>query len=112
MSIFREFNRRQNCIFSLRFPSVAPPSGTAANEEEPGLDDEDEDPESRINEDEFFSAVSESTSKICIHNMKIAKDLLSKGNMATLLRVLGGLALVRNKLWHYNEHLMLQGQPR
>ena len=56
--------------------------------------------------------MSESTSKICIHNMKLAKDLLAKGSMATLLRLLGGLALVRNKLWHYNEHLMLQGQPR
>ena len=32
--------------------------------------------------------------------------------MSGLLRALGGLALVRNKLWLYNETIVVEGQSR
>jgi hypothetical protein len=48
-----------------------------------------------VNEDEFFSAVSESTSKLCIHYANVCRQLLCKGDVASLLRVIGGLCLIR-----------------
>ena len=40
------------------------------------------------------------------------KDLLARGDMFNLLRILGGLCLVRNKLWFYNESIVVEGRTR
>ena len=40
------------------------------------------------------------------------KDLLGRGDMFNLLRILGGLCLVRNKLWFFNETIMVDGRTR
>lgn len=71
--------------------------------DEVGKEDEDE---------EFFSAVSESTSKISLHSMKLFKELFKKGDVYALLKLIGGLALVRNKLWHYNEYVKVDGRAK
>ena len=58
-------------------------------------------------EEEFFSAVSESSTKICAHSIAMVKKLLVNGDMAGLLTVLGSLALARNKIWFYNETIII-----
>ena len=40
------------------------------------------------------------------------KDLLSRGDMFNLLRILGGLCLVRNKIWFYNETVVVDGRSK
>ena len=73
-----------------------------------------EQPESmdEVNEEDFYSAVSESASKLILHYGGLTKKVLAAGDMQTTLRVYAGLALVRNKLWHYNEHLEVNGARR
>jgi hypothetical protein len=68
--------------------------------------------EGKVNEEEFFSAVSESSSKIYLQNLKLSKTLLAAGDVSSALAVMGGLALVRNKLWQYNEFLQVYEKPR
>ena len=72
-----------------------------------GRTDKDE-----VNEEDFYSAVSESASKLILHYGALAKKVLAAGDMQTTLRVYTGLALIRNKLWHYNEHLEVNGARR
>ncbi len=62
-------------------------------------------------EEDLYSAVSESTSKLCIHYMGLIKKLLAVGDVQTLLKVFAGLSLMRNKLWQYNETLTIAGKP-
>jgi hypothetical protein len=45
-------------------------------------------------------------------HFRMIKDLLSRGDMFNLLRILGGLGLVRNKLWFYNETLVVDGRQK
>ena len=73
-----------------------------------------EQPESmdEVNEEDFYSAVSESASKLILHYGALTKKVLAAGDMQTTLRVYAGLALIRNKLWHYNEHLEVNGARR
>ena len=73
-----------------------------------------EQPESvdEVNEEDFYSAVSESASKLILHYGGLTKKVLAAGDMQTTLRVYAGLALIRNKLWHYNEHLEVNGARR
>ena len=65
-----------------------------------------------VNEEDFYSAVSESASKLILHYGGLTKRVLAAGDMQTTLRVYAGLALIRNKLWHYNEHLEVNGARR
>ena len=65
-----------------------------------------------LNEEDFYSAVSESASKLIIHYGGLTKKILAAGDMQTTLGVYAGLALMRNKLWHYNEHLEVNGARR
>ena len=46
---------------------------------------------SRDTPEEFFSAVSESSSKLTIYNTDFIKDLLGQGEMASLLPILSGM---------------------
>jgi hypothetical protein len=76
------------------------------------LDDSSSDSGLKNTPEEFFSAVSESVTKLCQHNGLLIKDLTSKGQMANLFPVVGGLALIRNKVWSYNSHLVVDGQAK
>ena len=94
---------------------------------------------SRDTPEEFFSAVSESSSKLTIYNTDFIKDLLGQGEMASLLPILSGmnfkvrkyvicnhqqfykiliffkilgLALMRNKVWIYNQVLIVDGKAK
>ena len=67
---------------------------------------------SEPNEEDFLSAVTESSNKAYLHNLELSRLLLSKGDMHSVLKVLGGLSLIRNKLWHYNEHIEMMGQNK
>ena len=81
------------------------PGGTQCQEAEPG--------EAPSNpEEDLYSAVSESTSKLCIHYMALIKKILPLGDVNSLLRVFSGLSLVRNKLWQYNETLIVNGHSK
>ncbi len=42
----------------------------------------------------------------------MVKDLLTRGDMFNLLRILGGLCLVRNKLWFFNETIQVDGRSK
>ena len=59
-----------------------------------------------IAEDELHSCITESVSKIIIHSTALIKIMLVEGDMPGLLAILGGLALVRNKVWFYNETII------
>ena len=56
--------------------------------------------------EEFHSAVSESCNKLASYNSDFIKDLLGQGEMASLLPIISGLALMRNKMWIYNHALI------
>ena len=58
-------------------------------------------------EEDFFSAVSESASKISVHCSAMVKKMLVDGNTGGLLATVGGLALARNKIWFYNELIII-----
>ena len=77
-----------------------------------GGDDIDQSDKDEVNEEDFYSAVSESASKLILHYGGLTKKVLAAGDMQTTLRVYAGLALIRNKLWHYNEHLEVNGARR
>eukprot|EP00090_Calanus_glacialis_P018524 TRINITY_DN28750_c0_g1_i1.p1 TRINITY_DN28750_c0_g1~~TRINITY_DN28750_c0_g1_i1.p1 ORF type:complete len:852 (+),score=156.49 TRINITY_DN28750_c0_g1_i1:642-3197(+) len=55
------------------------------------------------NEDDFFASVSESASKLILHHAWMTETLVKSGDIEKLAAVAGGLALIRNRLWHYNE---------
>ena len=77
-----------------------------------GEDCDQHDSKDEVNEEDFYSAVSESASKLILHFGGLTKKVLAAGDMQTTLRVYAGLALIRNKLWHYNEHLEVNGARR
>ena len=56
--------------------------------------------------EEFHSAVSESCNKLASYSSDFIKDLLGQGEMASLLPIISGLALMRNKMWIYNHTLI------
>ena len=60
---------------------------------------------SNEDDEDFHSTVSESASKVVVHSRKMAKILLRDGQVYGVYKIIGGLALVRNKLWHYNEYI-------
>ncbi len=49
--------------------------------------------ESKVNEEEFYSAVSESTSKVYLHSVKLSKELLAAGDMQSLLKLVENIRL-------------------
>lgn len=53
--------------------------------------------------DDFYSSLSESASKLIVHHAWMTELLVSVGDIDKLAGVAGGLALVRNKLWHFNK---------
>ncbi|QQP51266.1 Uncharacterized protein FKW44_012579, partial [Caligus rogercresseyi] len=56
-------------------------------------------------QEDFISTVSESASKLFGHSLALVKDILSKGDVSSLLLVLGGISLLRNKMWAFNQVL-------
>ena len=62
--------------------------------------------------EEFYSAVSESSSKLTLYSSDFIKDLLGQGEMASLLPIISGLALMRNKIWIYNHALIVEGKAK
>ena len=57
-------------------------------------------------EDDFFASVSESVAKLLLHLAWLTETGVQLGDVERLVAVAGGLALVRNKLWHYNEAIL------
>ena len=55
--------------------------------------------------DEFVATVTESATKLILHHASLTETLIKSGDIEKLAGVTGGLALVRNKLWHYNENM-------
>ena len=53
--------------------------------------------------DDFYSCLSESASKLIVHHAWLTELLVRLGDIEKLAGVAGGLALVRNKMWHYNK---------
>ncbi len=49
---------------------------------------------------------------IFLLDSRMIKDLLTRGDMFNLLRILGGLCLVRNKLWFFNETIIVDGRTK
>lgn len=76
------------------------------------LNDSTSESGSKNTPEEFHSAVSESITKLTLHNSVFLKDLLSRGEMASLFPVVSGLALMRNKVWQYNATLIVEGRAR
>ena len=62
--------------------------------------------------EEFVCNVIESMSRLTIHNMDFIKKLMSKGEMASLFSVVSGLCLMRNRLWYFNEDLVIEGKTK
>jgi len=54
-------------------------------------------------EEDFFASVSESVAKLLLHLAWLTETGVHLGDVERLVGVGGGLALIRNKLWHYNE---------
>ncbi|XP_040583723.1 uncharacterized protein [Lepeophtheirus salmonis] len=54
---------------------------------------------------DFISTVNESAAKLFSHCVSIVNLLLAKGDSNALLVVLGGISLVRNKMWAYGQVL-------
>ena len=59
--------------------------------------------------EDFISSVIESCNRLHLNNVDFVKELLSLGDMASLLSVLSGIAFIRAKLWKLNNEL--QGSP-
>ena len=57
-------------------------------------------------EDDFFASVSESAAKLLLHLAWLTETGVQLGDVERLVAVAGGLALIRNKLWHYNEVIL------
>ena len=57
-------------------------------------------------EDDFFASVSESVAKLLLHLAWLTETGVQLGDVERLVAVGGGLALIRNKLWHYNEVIL------
>ena len=57
-------------------------------------------------EDDFFASVSESVAKLLLHLAWLTETGVQLGDVERLVAVGGGLALMRNKLWHYNEVIL------
>ena len=53
--------------------------------------------------DDFYSSLSESASKLIVHHAWLTELLVRVGDIEKLAGVAGGLALVRNKVWHFNK---------
>ena len=53
--------------------------------------------------DDFYSSLSESASKLIVHHAWLTEILVRVGDIEKLAGVAGGLALVRNKVWHFNK---------
>ena len=52
--------------------------------------------------EDFYSSLSESASKLIVHHAWLTELLVRAGDIEKLAGVAGGLALVRNKIWHFN----------
>ena len=81
----------------------------------PGKSDQ---PPTKNSEDDFFASVSESVAKLLLHLAWLTEGAVQvtlillppvptsrcqEGAVERLVAVAGGLALIRNRLWHYNE---------
>jgi len=64
------------------------------------------------NEEDFFASVSESASKLILHHAWMTETLVKNGDIEKLAAVAGGLALIRNRLWHYNEVIVTKQGPK
>ena len=62
-----------------------------------------------VSEEVFVASVAESASKLILHHAWLTETLVKTGDVDKLVGVAGGLGLVRNKLWQFNE--MLGGRP-
>jgi hypothetical protein len=67
----------------------------------PGTDRDDL--PTRETQDDFFASVSESVAKLLLHLAWLTETGVRAGALETLTGAAGGLALVRNRLWHYNQ---------
>ena len=63
-------------------------------------------------EDDFFASVSESASKLILHHAWMTEILVKNGDIEKFAAVAGGLALIRNRLWHYNEVIVTKHGPK
>ena len=77
-------------------------NGDVVNRDRDG-DDGDDRAEAPSPTEEFISSVSESATKLILHHAWLTEVLVKAGDIEKLTGVAGGLALVRNKLWQYNE---------
>ena len=91
-----------NILFPHLDDNFVPPQ-VVAN----GVQNDDED--NTTTEEEFSASVAESANKLILHHAWLTEVLVKNGDVEKLVGVAGGLCLMRNKLWQYNE--MLQGRP-
>lgn len=46
------------------------------------------------------------------HNLRLSKEFLKNGDMYSAYKVLAAMALLRNKLWHYNEYIVVESKAK